>query len=199
MIDKKEIWENAHKENYKWLLTGSSPEKVYSFHDVKPTKNQDIMEIGIGLGGSIQYLSEHNNVTAVDISQSALDRVSGIADTFLTPDMIEIPDGSMDWGLCHLVIQHCNDDMTRFILTEASKKIKPDGFFSFQFAYLPDPNVSMEDKYNETISDDLLFFRGLEEMESIVNDCGINILSTKLIDREFVYGIRWYVMKIKGA
>ncbi len=202
MTDKKELWEEIHKKNQLLWLTRSKSKSVLKYHDIvidKKKKNQlkkTIMEIGIGFGNSVNKLSKYYNIVAVDISSIALNRVRLIADTYLTQDLPKIKNNSIDWGFSHLVFQHCDDEMVKFILRNVFEKIKTEGFFSFQFSELPNENVIFDDNYKFALNNDIMHFRSLEKMKQIINNCDGKVLSVsppKIWPQS--YNITWYFIK----
>lgn len=136
----RDFWDNNHRDkNVAWL---GKPivSSVYKAHEISDlingNKRLNIMEIGIGVGGSIRHLSKKKHkVTAVDISPKALQKVNKIAKTYLTEDMVLIPDNSIDLALSNLVIPHCSEEMVDFLISQTLRIIKEDGFFSFQSGY----------------------------------------------------------------
>ncbi len=192
----KEIWEGFHKNNTEVWLSGSKPAQVYRLHDIVPTEHQTIMEIGVGQGDSIRELSRHNSVIAVDISSHALDKVKDISTTYLTPDMVDIPDNTVDWTLCHLVFQHCTDDAVKYLITQSLRVLKAKGFFSFQFALSPTQNISNDAVYTFGLDNDIINFRTMDKMRQLVSECH-GIIETVSRPSTMKYGIRWYMMKIK--
>lgn len=194
-----EFWENNHKNNERYWLTGSTPEQVYSLHNIlsiiNNSNNLNICEIGIGLGDSIKYLSTKHNTTAIDISQTALTKVNNIAKTYLTKDIINIKD-KFDLILCHLVLQHCDNDMFTFIIQNSIKLLKEDGVFSFQFAYLP--NIKNLDNITLShVNNKFLYFRTLEEVENIVSKFSkIDYISAPIIHKN-EFNIHWYIIHLK--
>jgi hypothetical protein len=170
MFDKEDIWQKLHEtDNIEWLA-GSSPYSVYKFHKITPPKNKTILEIGIGLGHSIEVMDKDNKVIAVDICQKALDRVSHIADTFLTEDMGDIQEGSVDTALCHLVFQHCTDEMVEFIIEKTLRCLTPEGSFHFQFAECTE--VDLLTNYKFAFDHDIMHFRDKDTIEEMVKRSG---------------------------
>jgi len=200
MFNKKDLWENIQKKNEILWLTRSKTKSVLRYHNITIEKNKEkqktIMEIGIGFGNTIKKLSKYYNVIAVDISQIALNRVNKIAKTYLTEDLSLIKHNSVDWVLCHLVFQHCDDAMVKYLLKNVLNILKVDGFFSFQFADLPNKNVFFDENYKYALENGIMHFRSLEKMKQIINDCGGKIIS---ISHPIIwpnsYNITWYIIK----
>ena len=129
------FWQHNHQ--HEKLLSGSKPEEAYKQHQITNLvngKRSIVLEIGVGTAISIQYLAKKHDVVAVDICSNALMKVDKIAKTYLTKDMPKIDSNSIDFGLSHIVLQHCDDDMVDFIVSNVIRVLKPDGLFSFHFS-----------------------------------------------------------------
>lgn len=194
MFEKKNIWWNIHEDDdVKWL-TDSRPLDVYKCHQMVPPTNKIYMEIGIGRGKSIEFNSDKNKVIAVDICQNALDRVSGVSDTYLTENMGLIQEKTIDVVLCHLVFQHCNDEMVEFIIKHSIRTLKNDGVFHFQFANSTQVrNITF---HEFCIRNDIMHFRNKEVVVDMVNrNNGIvkKILPPVYYEHE---NITWYMFRV---
>jgi SAM-dependent methyltransferase len=193
-IKYKDFWEDQHKGQKLLYLTGSSPEEVFTYHKINPKSNITFLDIGVGTGTMCRYQKNLGNVVvAVDISNTALKNVSGCANTrFLIEDFHKIETESVDMAICHLVIQHCDDEMAKYIITNAYRALKPNGVFSFQFAGVI--NESLMD--NEEISDVRGHHRTLEKIKSWVDE--INPSKMEISNRiTFQHTTSWwYIIKL---
>ncbi|MHA2084453.1 MAG: class I SAM-dependent methyltransferase [Candidatus Thorarchaeota archaeon] len=200
-MNVQEFWENVHETDDISLLTDSDPNSVYSFHQLQEladASGNTVLEVGIGYGKSIQHLASKNRVIAVDIAESALERVRPFAyQSVLTPDLKRVKRNSVDWALSHLVFQHCTDSMLRKILSGVLRALKPQGFFSFQFADIPPGNIAFSPEHQRLVDLDMLQFRSSERVENIVEKCGGRVISiSPKIQFPKVYNIGWYAMRI---
>ena len=190
------FWEKAHQNKDQLWLTGSNPKEVYTNHNVgsiiSDNKNLSILEIGIGLGDSIRFLSERHKVTAMDISADAFKAVE--CDTVLTKDFTSIQDKQFDFILCHLVLQHCDDEMVEYLLSNSFRCLKAKGIFSFQFAVLP-PGQELDDFYKTTLNS-IHYFRTNKQMADIVKKANGKVVGQTL-QRSFPAecNIIWKFMK----
>jgi len=200
MNDLKSFWNNAHSKDEKLWLTKSDPNYVYKLHNFPyNTSDKTIIEIGIGFGDSVRYLAQKNKIIAIDIAEEALKRVNTIADTYLTENIVNIEDNSVDYALCHLVLQHCNDNMVKFIISNIIRILKDNGVFYFQFADISSKDLdNISDNYKKAISDNILHFRSIDKIRDIVEESKgkMSYISDPLIHtRE--YNITWYMIQVK--
>ena len=199
MIPKKEFWENKHEESSTLWLTKTRARKIYKYHgiefEVKST-GLNILEIGIGPGLVIQDLVPRHNLTAVDISEIALDNVKSIANTYLVSDFENIADNTFDLIICHLVMQHCDKTMVNWIVNNAIRCVKSSGKCSFQFAHLPKECIT-DNFHLKGITNGTHYFLTPDEIDSIIKkNFGKTICSP--IIRKFPNGkhnIIWYFYK----
>jgi len=176
--DNKAFWERIHRENTRYWLTDSDPGSVYKLHNLTkeilvPEKN--ILEIGVGTGRSIMHLKELHNVFAVDIAETALDRVKTYATIIQVYDKDKWPVNKINIALCHLVFQHCNDSVFRFIIERVLESLVPDGFFSFQSADADDSKL--DNHYRKSVNDNLMFFRQKNEIIDKIEELGGRVIS----------------------
>jgi len=201
-MDIKEFWNSVHTRNETLWLTNSNPQNVYKMHSFPTNSSETILEVevGVGTGGSIQaHAGRKNKVVAVDISPEALNKVSNISRTCLTENMPTALESSfVDRALCHLVFQHCNDDMVKFIITNVLRTLKPTGIFHFQFAELPYSVSDFDESYKFAINNGIMHFRSLAEITKLVEECGGELVYTsEPIVWTTQYNITWYMLQIK--
>ena len=138
-ISLPDFWEQAHSEKKSLWLTGSPPLEVINrlsvSEDVRNPK-ATILDVGVGLGYMAQHLFKNGKRSwALDISKSALDRVSPFVEgTFISPD--ELPDGKFSLVMHHLVAQHMNDRDLSHQIRQLIRSLSEDGLISMQFASL---------------------------------------------------------------
>jgi len=128
---KRDFWENQHQKKDTYWLTGSSAQNVLRYHGNPPISGI-ILDIGIGMARFMKDISKTHTIMGVDISPEAVKRGSQYGDCFLVDQLSSVP--PVDWAFCHLVFQHCSDEIVQKIIDEVP--LKPGGIFSFQFAYI---------------------------------------------------------------
>lgn len=198
----KQVWDKAHSINDKWMLTNSSALEMCKLHNITIPHLKLVMEIGIGFGNFIKECNERENATiAIDISQIALDRVKFFSDTYLTKNMISISNNIVDLAVCHLVFQHCKEEIVEFIISNTIRILKPNGIFSFQFATIEvkDYKFPKDIKYYKEIQycikNDVLHFISLDKIKEIVNKYGKIISVSKPMKLHQDSEILWYFVK----
>jgi len=197
------FWETAHEKTHTLWLTGSTPKKVYAIHQMPPLKNKVIMEIGIGTGDSVRYLKNHgNDMIAVDIANAALKRVEDVAVVCRTDNLPTIPDDSVDFVLCHLVVQHCAPDMVRYMFREVFRVLKPEGVFSFQYAVLESSQEVLEESpLWPTVVAGQHHFYTRPRIATLIEEAGgvlLEELDGGLYGKQGV-NIRWRIVRSRGA
>jgi SAM-dependent methyltransferase len=175
--DKKAFWEEVHKKNTVYWLTDSDPDYVYKLHDITqevavPRKN--ILEIGVGTGKSIIHLKKLHNVYAVDIAEAALEKVKDGVITIQVNDQDRWPKNIIDIALCHLVFQHCNDNILKFVIKQVLKSLVLGGFFTFQSADADEDKLDAN--YIKLVNDNLMFFRKKNEVTDIIKELGGKVI-----------------------
>lgn len=191
-------WEEAHRKKDQYWLTGSNPNQVYMSHGIKAqideTRGLSILEIGIGLGDSIKYLSKSHSVTAMDISETAIKSVSAYSEGVIVSDFEKL-EKKFDLIICHLVLQHCDTDMVKYLITNSIRCLNANGVFSFQFAYLP-PESILDEFMISSMKNGTHYFKSLEEIKDIINSNNGKVISvSKPIVYRSEYNIHWYFVK----
>lgn len=197
-----DFWQDKHLPGRVKFLSNSHPETTYLQHqilDLVNGKRASVMEIGVGTSDSIKYLSRRHNVTAVDICSNAIEKVKSIASTFLTGDMPKIGSDTIDFGLTHLVLQHCKDDMVDFIVANTIRVLKPHGVFSFHWAV----GDNLNPKTRERLFQNGVEIEFLDRKPEVLID--IVTRNNGLVDRMFKHPIKmgknhdmlWYFFHVK--
>ena len=192
MKNPKEFWEEHHGKKTRLWLTGSTLARLCSVHKIDKPKDKVVLEIGVGLGHATRELTKDNRVIAVDISQNALDnlRDSGVINRFLTQNMTQIPDSSVDFAICHLVFQHCEDDAIQFILKHTICALKPGGVFILQSGDSKAPvGANVARTQNRT-----LIWHTPEEIKGMIAEAGGEVLSEEF--SQMTSDIYWQLLKI---
>lgn len=193
-----EFWENNHNAKNRFWLTNSIPSSVYKIHKIEHLvnkKDMNILEIGVGFGDSIRFLSKSHNVYAVDISNKALERVEDVSTTIQSYE--PWVSDTIDLAICHLVFQHCGDDDIRHLMKQTINSLKDDGLFSFQSAYVDTSKLDSTRK--QYVAENHLYFRTVDEIKSIVDECGGEVVwvSDKQVFPN-ACGIEWNIFHIRG-
>ena len=160
--ESREFWDAKHKANRHYWLTGSSPARVLYMHRLQRPRGKTVLDIGVGEGNFTRWAAKLNNrVLACDVSTVALDKVSNVAEVFTVEDLGKAP--AADLGVCHLVFQHCSDEMVLHILK--SVRLNSRGVFSFQFAYL---RGEVMPDFKGAVGNGVLVFRELDVIQDLV-------------------------------
>lgn len=193
---KSDFWETAHQTNNKLWLTGSDPNFVLKIYKTDIPSYKSVLDLGVGFGLFSELLYEnHNRVFAVDISESALEKVNVYAQTYLTQNLVEIE--KVDLAYCHLVLQHCSDEMVQFIFNNI--QLKEDGLFYFQFAFLQSRS-NPTDSLSNLMNEGLLYFRDLDEVLYMMQKA--NLLPVEIVKPIYFIAedvIGWYLIKAKRS
>ena len=142
-MDRQAFWTEAHKQHDHYWLAGTTPEMIVQHYGAPLPVGRFVTEIGVGLGHITRELHKTNVVTAVDIVPKALETIAGAYDTGLGIQHLAQATPA-DWAICHLVFQHCEEKMVRFILRETP--LAAGGVFLFQTAYPVAEHVSVTDE-----------------------------------------------------
>lgn len=167
----KNFWETAHKNNDTKWLTGSNLKDVWEPMNImnKLMPNIKILNIGVGLGNETIQLQKYKvTIDALDISETALDRVKSITrNQFLSSNINNLPTNEYDLAVSHLVTQHINDKELNNQLKYVISSLKHNGVFAMQFAYVDNANnVSQNDEYQMAGG----IIRKLEDIENFVKN-----------------------------
>lgn len=198
MEKHKEFWEKKHFNKEKYWLTGSKLVEIMSYHDlfdeiiVKNNKKNKILEIGVGMGNLIKELKDYYGIIfGCDISEKALNNVKHLANkTFLTNELNKIP--PVDLAICHLVFQHCDDEMVKFIIQNVNLSNK--GTFCFQFAELQgEPNKILKKNLG---GDNPMYYRSLNRIREIVNETNKKIVKISKPVKFDTENLTWYMIRV---
>jgi len=142
-------WDGHHTTNDKQYLTGTTLAQYTEIFEVSELveKGKRFLEIGVGKGFAIRDLvALGKEVEALDISQVALDKVSKIAKTHITPTTL--PSNSFDVIIMHLVAQHVNTATLTKLLKHAIRSLNYGGVLLLQTADVVDyKDRPQTDKY----------------------------------------------------
>ena len=135
--DIQNYWNDVHRQKHVGALSGCTYSKTIEFLELDKIlkKGNRVLEIGVGLGYVTEGLKENGMiVSALDISQEALDRVKDLCEnTYLTTDMDSLPSNYFDIIICLNVIQHIPTYILKPELEQIIRSLKPKGVFALEF------------------------------------------------------------------
>ena len=205
----KNFWEKAHNENISLWLTGSGFNEVWKYLNILNllSPNNNILNIGVGLGGETRELIKRNVIIDVlDISETALERVKNITrNQYLSSNINNLPINEYDIVVSHLVTQHMDNNGLNEQIKYVLRSLKSEGVFAMQFAFIDndqDTLIKLGKVYHHLSDVDVqlkgFMFRTLSEMNKIVEDNGGHI-SWISEERKFdKTPIKWYYIHIKN-
>lgn len=142
-MDREAFWRVAHTKRDPYWLSGTTPEMLVQHYGEPLPTGKRVTEIGVGLGTITRELHRTNILTAVDLVPEALSSLFGQFDRGLSVfDLAHAHPA--DWALCHLVFQHCGEEMVRHILRETP--LAREGVFWFQTAFPVAEHISVTDE-----------------------------------------------------
>jgi SAM-dependent methyltransferase len=107
-----------------------------------------VLEIGCGLGYVTKGFSEVVNISVLDISQAALDRVRPICKKVYHIDEVDtLPSDYFDLIICHNVVQHVPTVPLKIELANAIRSLKTTGIFAVEYVWadeIDDDGVDFE-------------------------------------------------------
>ena len=136
MNEVKKFWANAHKNNERGPLTGTSYNEVMGYFGLsgKINKSMNVLNIGVGLGYCTRELSKHCNAYALDICEEAINKVSDcIVKGYLHERLEELPDNHFDIVYSFLVAPHMPEKDLVKQLVNVVRSLKPNGKFYCHF------------------------------------------------------------------
>jgi len=195
-----EFWEDKHSTKDKYWLTDSNAQEVLKMHGVLPEfgKCKTFLDVGVGFGGMTKYVkAKKKHVTSTDISRTALDHLKDVPDkTILINEVSSVE--PVDLAVCHLVLQHCNNETITKIMNDVP--IKDDtGILSVQFACLR-PGDKPNKNVQNLLKNGTHYLRSLEEFKELVHS-GTNkevVVISAPIDFKKTENLRWYFCKLKN-
>lgn len=131
----KDWWDIAHKTDHAYWLSGTPGEEVWKRLGVRDRLKPGlrVLNIGVGLGRDTRELVALGcNVSVLDISETALERVKDVAAGWIDP--AQLPDNTFDLALSHLVAQHQADLTLQEQIENVLRSLKPGCMFAIQYA-----------------------------------------------------------------
>jgi SAM-dependent methyltransferase len=167
MSEAQQVWEEHYGQREQMW---SGRVNVRLAEVVEPMAPGRALDLGCGEGGDAVWLAEHGwKVTAVDISQTALDRAAAFARSrnmadrivFQRRDMLKtFPDGVFDLVSAQFLHSKLPMDRAR-LLRRAVDAVAPDGTLLIVDHAAPPPGMSKQDHHHE--------FPGTDEVVSSLN------------------------------
>jgi UDP-N-acetylglucosamine 4,6-dehydratase/5-epimerase len=138
MDHNQEFWNKQHDSNNLRTLSGCSFDATVDFLNVQDliVPGMRVLEIGCGLGYVTQGFADIANISVLDISDSALERVRPICENVYHIDNVEsLPDDYFDLIVCHNVVQHVPTTPLIKELKHAIRSLKPTGTFALEYVW----------------------------------------------------------------
>jgi SAM-dependent methyltransferase len=174
MKQMKDYWNEQQdkfdKNSDVQFIANSVPEKIWEFLKVKQflNKGTKVLNIGVGTGRDTFALSNLGvELSVLDISPKALDRVKKIATGYEASRVANLPINHFDLVISHLVSQHMNDKDILKQFHHVIKSLTKKGIFALQFAWAEGCVVGSEEIQKAGESS-----RYLSRMEYLVDKAG---------------------------
>jgi len=133
----RDFWETCHKIESVTHLSGAQYDPAMGSlkieERIRPGTN--VLEVGVGMGYITQGLQQKGaKVSALDISQTALDRVNKYCEeVYLIEDMGKIPSDHFDVIVCCNMVQHVHTDLLKQELGHFIRSLADGGVLALQF------------------------------------------------------------------
>lgn len=150
MDNNQTFWEKQHTAGNVRTLSGCEYNATVDFLNVTDliVPGIQVLEIGCGLGYVTKGFSEVANISVLDISQAALDRVRPICEKVYHIDEVDtLPSDYFDLIICHNVVQHVPTAPLKIELANAIRSLKSTGTFAVEYVWangIDDDGVSFE-------------------------------------------------------
>jgi SAM-dependent methyltransferase len=141
MDHNQKFWEQQHKIDNVRTLSGCAFDDTVDFLNVRDLLVPDmrVLEIGCGLGYVTQGFSKIANVSVLDISKTALDRVKPFCESVYHIDNVKsLPTDYFDLIICHNVVQHVPTAPLTIEFEHAIRSLEPAGTFAVEYVWAND-------------------------------------------------------------
>jgi len=168
-------WDRAHDANHQFWLSGSPGLEHWAYMEVLPrlSPGAKVLNIGVGLGYCTRALHERGcQVSALDISPLALERVKDIATPYLPGQLEAMPQNYYEVVISHLVAQHMNDADLLHQFKGVFKAMRADGVFAIQFVSSNEEDFDYAAHQSSSSQKTGAVFRTREQMAFLVNEAG---------------------------
>lgn len=182
---------------HEWVSGTANPELVNLVFDEVIPRSSKILEVGCGIGSESTFLAVRGmDVTAIDISESAIQTAKGIADLYgakvnwkvgnILTD--ELPASNYDVITDQGCFHHLSDDERNAYVKQITKSLKPGGMFilrgfSDKMDYnAPQPRLLTSDELVDTFHKEFI----LEKLDRVLS------FSTETRDKPLGWFSIWY-------
>lgn len=138
MDHNQNFWEQQHGIDNVRTLSGCAFDDTVDFLNVRELLVPDmrVLEIGCGLGYVTEGFSKLANISVLDISHTALDRVRPFCESvYHIDDVDSLPTDYFDLIICHNVVQHVPTAELTQELKHAIRSLKPTGTFAVEYVW----------------------------------------------------------------
>lgn len=132
----KKNWDGFHRNMDIGALSGCLYDETIDFLQVREyiVPKAMVLEMGVGLGYVTKDLSKRCFVSALDISDIALNRVKSYCNAvYNVKDIEDIPYNTFDLILCHNLIQHIPTELLMVELKHIIRSLKSTGILAMEF------------------------------------------------------------------
>ena len=189
-IDGPELipWKEIHQVRDRGMLSGSNPHAVLNYHKIlhSDLSGKAVIDVGVGMGIMARHLWTLGvtRVIGVDIVPEALVQLEYRAESYLVEDLPVVP--LADCAICHLVMQHCSDELVSKTLKGLHGSLSPSGWLSVQFGGATGPVPG--DRGD-------VVWREKEQCRELCESAGFLILASNL---QWTHGpVEWYVFRCR--
>jgi 2-polyprenyl-3-methyl-5-hydroxy-6-metoxy-1,4-benzoquinol methylase len=177
MRDLKEIkkfWDGKHLTNSKESLSGCQFEETINSLHLTISSGDKVLEVGVGLGYVTKAISEITEVSALDVSEVALNRVKDFAKTYSAECLDELPSNYFDTIICANCIQHIPTYFLKEEMYHLIRSLKPSGILAVEFIssdLAEDTGIEIAQKYGWDTGEGC-YCRTPEFLENLINQAG---------------------------
>ena len=150
MDHNREFWEYQHAQDNVQTLSGCAFDDTVDFLNVRDLLVPDmhVLEIGCGLGYVTEGFSKIANISVLDISKTALERVQSFCEAvYHIDDVKSLPTDYFDLIVCHNVVQHVPTKSLTIELKHAIRSLATTGTFAVEYVWangIDDDGVKFE-------------------------------------------------------
>jgi 2-polyprenyl-3-methyl-5-hydroxy-6-metoxy-1,4-benzoquinol methylase len=198
----EEFWESSHEIDSELWLTGTDPDWLFNFYDLKSLikdsdKKLKILNVGVGRGGCTKELAKNGHlVSALDISSAALEKVAKyVQQTYLANDVKTLPTSEFDLIIHHLVAQHMSIDDLKLQVESLISSLAKNGMLCMQIASYQknDRNDSGDGKMECMMG---AVGRSEEAIKILFDRPSLTVLEITQTNIYEEYGSSWYRIRV---
>jgi 2-polyprenyl-3-methyl-5-hydroxy-6-metoxy-1,4-benzoquinol methylase len=196
----KEWWENNHKKDHPFWLSGTSSQQIWSSLNINNLvlSNSIVLNIGVGLGQDTRELVNKGCIVhALDISETALERVRNFVKcVWLADQLPQLPSKTYDLAISHLVSQHMSNRDLLEQMIHVVRSLKERGIFAMQFAFPLNGHIEESNEVEGNIRCGAVL-RTMEIFDQMVQKASGRIVWYRQIGTFPEYGAGWYGVHIQ--